>query len=207
MVSDSSGYYSTDEFIECESAVKELTRALKAIPDDVFAWKWAILAAHNMLQNACICILTRTDGLGVFSNDGEKAMHNYLYGEKDGVRNRDDPNSERPNPRLADTRLLINRLPKSIGASMTKRNAKEIPFNEAGDLSRLHEFRNEFAHFSPQSWSLEISGLPRIIRAAVRISDAIIQSSDYQRHNRFDQETMAQLMAQVNELLDGIERG
>lgn len=206
MASETLDYYRTDEFIECESAVKELTRALKAIPDDVFAWKWAILAAHNMLQNACVCILTRTDELGAFSKVSEHEMYEYLYGETNGVRNLDNPNLEHPSPKLADTRTLIKRLPKSIGASMTKRNAKKVPFDEAGDLSRLHGFRNELMHFPPQSWSLEISGLPRIIRAAVRVTSAIVRSSEYQRHNRFNQEHMTQLLAQVSNLLNGLEQ-
>lgn len=29
-------------------------------------------------------------------------------------------------------------------------------------MRRLNSFRNDFIHFSPDSWSIEISGMPRI---------------------------------------------
>lgn len=39
---------------------------------------------------------------------------------------------------------------------------------QAKDISLLHqEFRNDFAHFIPKSWSIENAGLPRMILTAV----------------------------------------
>jgi len=36
------------------------------------------------------------------------------------------------------------------------------------DINKLHEeFRNSFSHFTPQSWSIEKGGLPRIVGAGL----------------------------------------
>jgi hypothetical protein len=32
------------------------------------------------------------------------------------------------------------------------------------DVERLNRLRNKFIHFVPQGWSLELSGMPRIVR-------------------------------------------
>lgn len=41
--------------------------------------------------------------------------------------------------------------------------------SEVGDIKRLNSLRNEFIHFTPKGWSLEVDGLPRIALAAARL--------------------------------------
>jgi hypothetical protein len=49
-------------------------------------------------------------------------------------------------------------------------NVRFIPTGtEGGDIKRLNSLRNEFIHFTPKSWSLEIDGLPRIVLATARM--------------------------------------
>ena len=61
-------------------------------------------------------------------------------------------------------------------ATLLKRAAIELSPEVAKDLNTLHGLRNDFAHFTPKGWSIELAGLPRIIGAALQLVQELMQN-------------------------------
>jgi len=179
-------YLSCDEFIDVENSLTLVRDALRNVKKSPAYWKSIILFTHSALQGACVCMLTRSDGGGALSKRAERALNNKLYGETDGRRNMYNEAIVHPEPFIADLPALLDRLPGGLRVTLPARNAKCYGWDHAGDLRRLHEFRNMLTHFPSSHWSLEIDGLPRIVSVAVDLIFEIANSSRYANRNRFD---------------------
>jgi hypothetical protein len=190
-VDEDAQWLHTDEFEDVEASLDLLMRTLEVVQDKPAYWKWAIVSAHNALQSAAVCILTQTDGSGALLASTEKALHEKLYGEDEDGRFIDREDKEWPESRLATLDELLKRLPNNLSITLPGRRSGKYGFDEPGDLRRLIEFRNKFIHFTASSWSLEIAGLPRIIRRALEKSEAIVRHPDYPRFNRFPDTAVA----------------
>jgi hypothetical protein len=117
-------------------------------------WKWIIVGTHDALQGALVCAIADTTGTNVLSKKSAKKMLDWL----------NDTSKEYPGEYLADFTTLLNR------AAIT------LPQQDAKDIKKLHGFRNDFAHFAPKGWSIELAGLPRIIDAALGLIEHLMQS-------------------------------
>lgn len=199
------GWFQADEFVDVAISLRTLDAALNGVTRDRTFWKLAILSAHSALQGACVCILTGTDGTGALAEKSEKALMNKLYGETENGRNLDDDTIEWPEEFIASLPELLQRLPDKFGATASKRSAKAYPMNLAGDLRRLHEFRNRLTHFPPTSWSLEVAGLPRILLRSLDLTEAIMKSGGYRRFNRFQDMDLDPLVSSIRQSLAAMQ--
>jgi len=84
-----------------------------------------------------------------------------------------------PKERLADFGTLLSR---SMKAANMEGQPLKLASGQTKDVKRLHrDFRNNFAHFVPKSWSIEKAGLPRIVRAAIEATDLLIHNERVDR--------------------------
>jgi hypothetical protein len=65
-------------------------------------------------------------------------------------------------------------------------------------IRRLHqEFRNDFAHFVPKGWSIELAGLPAIIETALKLieeamkQDQVVMRLSGNRKRRLERNLVA----------------
>ncbi|MCD8549072.1 MAG: hypothetical protein LRY74_01090 [Shewanella xiamenensis] len=65
----------TDETEESVSALEMLRDSLVKVNEDVYQWKWAVIAAHNALQGFMVLALRNGNNLAVMS---EKAAGQWL---------------------------------------------------------------------------------------------------------------------------------
>jgi hypothetical protein len=121
-------------------------------------WKWIIVGAHDALQGALVCAIADTTGTNVLSKKSSKKMLNWL----------EDTSKAYPGEYMADFETLL------------KRAAVTLPPADAKDIKALHGLRNDFAHFTPKGWSIELAGLPRIIDTALRLVEQLMQSDQVQ---------------------------
>ena len=198
---DDGTYLRTDEFKDVRVSLLLLRDMLRQVEEQPLFWKWCILAAHSALYGACVCILTRTDGLGALEDRSTKALSEKLYGETARGRELDHEAIEWPEERVALLPDLLERLPGDLRTRLPERKANEYGWDEAGDLRRLHEYRNGFVHFAPSSLSLEIRGLPRIIGVAVNLTRRISKSDAYGRYNRFSELGTDDIFDEIDSLL------
>jgi len=59
-------------------------------------------------------------------------------------------------------------------------NSQELNATEEEDKSivMLNNYRNNFVHFIPKSWSIEISGLPNLVRQCLGIINFLVFGSN-----------------------------
>lgn len=160
-----------DEAEDVAGSIRHVIRASQFVEEDSGAWKWVAMALHSALQGACVCHLTTTTapvGAVTERNAGE-----WLTYFEDS---RTNPNAKPPNTYLMGLPDLLKavRKPSSAGDGS---NVAGVAISES-ELNWLHRFhkeiRNQFAHFKPMGWSIEVSGLPEIAKLVARIIGDIL---------------------------------
>jgi hypothetical protein len=117
-------------------------------------WKWVIVGAQDALQGALVCAIADTTGTSVLSKTSAKQILEWLA----------DTSKKYPGSFMADFKSLMERA------------AIKLPAQDAKDIDKLHGMRNDFAHFVPKGWSIELAGLPRMISVALRLVEELMRS-------------------------------
>src|SRR5579884_29565 len=110
-------------------------------------WKWVILSVHAALYGFMICILKGTN------------PDNVCTTTKDGHR------------RLIDFREALKRCQQSKWMSVSGfGSVLKLTHNEKMALGMIHdEFRNQFLHYCPTLWSIEVTGMPMVVTYALDV--------------------------------------
>lgn len=136
-------------------------------------WKWLLLAAHNALQGALVCALSGSDGTGALTDKSRREVLRALRGEADF------PKREV----LADLMTLLKRERQQNSHPNYREYALCSTARQHRDLIRLCSFRNDFTHFKPAGWSIEVGGLPRIVLTAVDAASRVILRNPQAGHH------------------------
>ncbi|MBZ0162821.1 MAG: hypothetical protein K8H74_08920 [Notoacmeibacter sp.] len=169
----------TDEAEDVVASIRHVIRSAKFVGEDPVAWKWVVIALHSALQGACVCHLTTTAapvGAVTERNAGEW----LAYFE----RLRTNPNAKPPKTYLMSLPDLLRavRKPHSAGGGGNTAGVA-ISESELSWLRRFHEeIRNQFTHFEPMGWSIEVSGIPEIAKLVARIIGEILECGWAFRH-------------------------
>lgn len=169
----------TDEAEDVAGSIRHVIRAVQVVGEDPLAWKWVVLALHSALQGACVCHLTTTAapvGAVTERNAGE-----WLAYFEDS---RTNPNAKPPKTHLMGLPDLLTavREPHSAG-DRSNTAGVAISESELNWLGRFHkDIRNQFVHFEPKGWSIEVSGIPEIAKLVARIIEDILRIGWAFRH-------------------------
>jgi len=166
------------------------------VSDDAQAWKWLALALHAAVQGALVChLVTTASPLGAVTNRNAEEWVDYFD------KSRSDSTFRPPRTRLLDLPELIKlaRKPGSCGDGRETTHVR-VSDQELNWLHRFHsEVRNQFVHFEPMGWALEVSGLPTLAALVSRIISDTLEAGWAFRHKdaewrdalRTDLETLA----------------
>lgn len=110
-------------------------------------WKWLLVGAHDSIQGAIVCAIADSTGTNILSKKSAAKVLNWL----------EDRSKNYSDEYMADFKTLL------------KRTGVVLATSESKDIRKLHSFRNDFAHFTPKTWSIELAGLPRIITVALKL--------------------------------------
>jgi hypothetical protein len=151
-------YLRTDEEAEAANAMHMAATFASQVQADLHMWRWVIIATHNAAQGAMVLSLRHGNGLLALSDESYAAwMHAY---EK----------NETPPPEKLDSYLNLYKKVKHTQWGQVGGNQRFVPRGSEGkDIKLLNTYRNEFIHFTPKGWSLEVDGLPRVCLAAARL--------------------------------------
>lgn len=161
----------TDESDDVAGSIRHVLLVSRFVKEDPLAWKWILLALHSALQGACVCHLTTT-----FTPVGAVTEKNAFEWLQYIDASRTNPNAKPPKTYLMALPDLLKavRKPNSAG---DRSNSVGIEISDA-ELRWLHRFhndvRNQFVHFEPRGWSLEISGVPELAKLITRIIEEIL---------------------------------
>lgn len=147
-------WFRTDEREDAISSLKLYIDAIKQSNRDISYWKWTLISLHSASQSIMAIHLGFGNDLLVMSQENAEA---WLEAHEDG----------KPYP---DTKMdsFLN-LYKKI-KSHEVFGYKFVPKGQQGrSIKRLNSFRNEFVHFMPKGWSIDISGMPEICLDCLQI--------------------------------------
>lgn len=69
----------------------------------------------------------------------------------------------------------------------------------------INEFRNEFEHFTPKSWTIEISGMPQILRQVFRVIGFLALESNCITYFEADQKLgVENALSRIQKILDAV---
>lgn len=159
------GYLRFDERTDVLASLSVCLMCLRNVGGEFSLWKWAILSLHNALQGAMVCHLSGTANIGALSYKSATEYLEWFKGER-----KDNP----PKERLAYPNMLFKRLSNEnkryeggAGAVL------KITDSQKDSFRRLHNFRNDFSHFTPKLWSVELTGLPGIFMNMIEVIEII----------------------------------
>ncbi|MBB4097453.1 hypothetical protein [Sphingomonas kyeonggiensis] len=164
-------WFRTDEASDVAGSVRHAIRSAPLVQQDPQAIKWLMLALHSALQGACVCHLTTTaQPFGALAKKSADEWWRYLNG---GNR---EPDAKQPAIQIMALPDLLKaiRKPNSIGSGAQEPGIV-LSDVELAWLRRLHDqIRNQFIHFAPMGWSIEISGVPEFGSLVGRIIVAML---------------------------------
>jgi hypothetical protein len=154
-----------DEYEDVLASTDLLALVAPTLLNQPSNWKWMILAAHNGMQGALVCAIQDSSITSVLKEKSAAKVLKYLETRE----------GEMPQEWLADFTTLFRKYRRKYPCTGTIQQLKHI--------RRLHqEFRNNFAHFVPASWSIEKAGLPEIIRSALTLIEEAMKQDQVMMH-------------------------
>ena len=142
---------------EEENAVDSLEKAAAFIREgDPVKWKWVSIALHMALYSFCICALQGTDYDRVLKEPKRRGKQ-YLISFVEAV-----------------TRIQQDQWMRQYVSSKT------IVLSESQKRSINFinkELRNNFVHYIPLSWSIEVSGMPAIVEDVIQVIEQLVCES------------------------------
>jgi hypothetical protein len=154
-------YLRTDESEEAVSALEMVADRLAVVEEDIYQWKWAIIALHNAAQGFMVLALRGTNSFHVLGKKAAKAWTEAVAAGE----------VPPPGDRL-ETYLNLYSRTKGQRMMMYVNSRKFQPHDTQDDSIRdLNALRNDFVHFLPKGWSLEVSGLPAMFEDVLAYVD------------------------------------
>ena len=158
----------TDETEEALLALRVTSENLDKALLDLTYWPWVILPLHNALQGFMVLALRGSNGLNVLTPESAAG---WIAAYESGT-------GDYPELELDD---FLNLYHKVKSPSMMPLGISR-PFKPRGSqgwsIKKLNSLRNEFVHFVPKGWSLEVSGLPSIVEDCVTAIEYLAFESD-----------------------------
>jgi hypothetical protein len=197
-------FITTDEAADVAGSIRHALICLQLVRTDSGAWKWLILSLHSALQGSCVCHLTTTaHPVGALTDSSTKLWLNYLP---------DTHGAEPPKTKIAEFPDLLKKI-RSSGSGESADNSDSINISdiELVDLVHLHRaVRNQFVHFEPMGWVLDLMGMQTIIPLVLRVITDILDAKWAFRHINTEQEqsfreTLLAVLAESDKLFRGTE--
>ncbi|MHA1381732.1 MAG: hypothetical protein ACTSRG_25465 [Candidatus Helarchaeota archaeon] len=141
----------TDEKEEAISTLEMIAETASNLVKDTYRWKWVIICTHNALQLFMVLALRQGNGLLALNDKiATQWLRAYREGTKWPVEKLD--NFQSLYEKVKSDRMLCYVFSRKFKATSDHNWA----------VKKLNKLRNEFIHFVPKVWSLELTGLPEI---------------------------------------------
>ena len=118
---------------------------------NIIVWKWVVLALHDALYGFAICACKVTNPDNVTS----KERGNWLIGFDKALERCQDPNQ----PAMSKHLQLSDQQKESI--------------------RKLKHFRDNFEHYMPKRWSIEIHVMPQIAIDVLNVISSLVRKGIY----------------------------
>ena len=149
----------TDEGEESVSSLMMVRDASTLVSSDLSQWKWIVIALHNSLQGFMVMSLRNSNDFQIMP---KKLANEYYEAYRD--------NKTLPKVKL-DCFLKLYKKVKNDKHMKHFIYSKPLPQSNDNDwcVNKLASFRDDFIHFTPKGWSIEVSGFPLICLTIIEI--------------------------------------
>jgi len=159
----------TDEYEEIVATLRACRQFLSLATQDVTYWKWVFIALHNIVQGCMVIALTRSDSFGATDAKQEKAWREaYAKGNP----------LPADQPKLLKFLKLYEKIQKKEMLPDSSAEGFVPQGSQSASIRKLNSLRNEFVHFTPKGWSLELSGAPRIAIDCLDVAEFLVKCSN-----------------------------
>lgn len=183
-------WLTTDTYQDVRESLRSAQRFVTLAKEDGFYWKWFIIALHSAIQGAMVIALTRTDGFGAMPYKVERKWQAaYAEGRK------------LPEQRLMSFLELYDEIKRNWGAHAEPTLERFVP-NKSQETSMewLNSVRNDFIHFTPKGWSLNLGSVARMGLDCVEVARYLVtHSSRFRVYEEFRE-------GELPALIDDLER-
>jgi hypothetical protein len=163
-----SGWLRTDEYEEIRDTLRACRHFLVLAKSDITYWKWVFIALHNAVQGCMVVALTGTDRFGARNPEQERRWRE-AYAHREEL------------PREEEKLLSFLKLYEKIKKEGTLQSASVKRFDPQGSqdasMKKLNEVRNEFIHFTPMGWALDLSGADRVVIDCLDVATFLVGHS------------------------------
>lgn len=140
----------TDTITEAYKSLEKVDETLNLVSDDVYQWKWVIIALHNCVQCFMVLALEGANQADVIKDKtkDKRKVAEYL-----------NPQNEwKPElAKLDDFGSLYEKI-KCLDTSSKLDSSHDIA------IDVLSRYRNDFIHFFPKGISIFVECLPRVLQ-------------------------------------------
>lgn len=196
-----SGWLDTNERLELVNSLKKAHQFILEVHGDLYQWKWVIIALHNSVQASMVLALKGSAAFNVYKKRNKEEWIRAFNSQLE------DPQQKFPKKRyLAGFLELYDRI-KSEDMNLYVESKIFISSERSNyAMDRLNAYRNEFTHFAPCSWSLQIIGLPEICKEVLSIIEFLIfDSGNIYYYNDLELENLNGLISEIRVNLDELE--
>lgn len=157
-------YIRTDEQLDVVDSLQEVLVQVNRVEGDPHCWKWAIIAMTCAVNSAMICHLSGTMAIGALEKDiAKKTLAAFDAKHLEDL----------PKPKVASPKDLLKRLTSEENRFERAGQKFNIPRDIRLSFEQIFDMRNNFVHFSPKGWSIQISGLPKTFLDLLWLIDTI----------------------------------
>jgi len=186
-----------DERKEAVNALEKTYRFILETHEDPYNWKWVIIALHNSTQAFMVLALMGTASLNVIK-EKEKWLKAIQLG------------TEYPERQKLLNFLKLYKDFKSKNCMMQNTYCKFFPDSKKIDesMEKLNDIRNNFVHFIPCNWSIEIALFPEVCKQVLLFVDFLIHESGNVRfyyNDESEKADLAKLIAKIRSELEMLE--
>lgn len=159
-------FFRTDERSEAYNALKKSIQFLDETNEELYNWKWFLISLHNCLQAYMILALKGSSSLSVMKKEHvRKWLHSY------------ETNGRYPKVQMDNFLNLFNKIQSDVMMKYTDSNFFVSTEQISTSIYELNNLRNNFIHYMPKGWSLNISGLPSLGLDIVKVLKFLLYES------------------------------
>jgi len=163
----------TDERQEAVRALEKCAQFLALVEGDVYEWKWAIISMHNAVQAFMVLALQGTQVANVLKRDIRGPVFAaQAQGDRDAM----------PTKFILDDFLELYERIKKLRPGDMRRYGHSQAFRPESRHTRsikwLNRHRNEFLHFVPISWLIEVALFPKQVHDCLDVIEFLVNESN-----------------------------
>lgn len=193
------GFYRTDLKEDILSSLEALCLSLKSTKKSQRAWKWVILSADMMVTSSLVLFNTGPANVGALVEADQRKQWSMLNGLSE--------ESRKPFV-FGKVEFLQKLLDISVSENPFRASDPLILREEDMKLVKsLHEnLRNDLTHFKPYSWSIELSGIPDRISAALEITETVMKSPGMYWSTSDQEDDFSRLLTRARQCIAAVQQ-